>query len=40
MKDIGKIVEREIESEGGVEKELNKIEVDEGIEMGNEGMIY
>src|SRR3569623_2523152 len=40
LKDMGQLVEREIERAGGVAKEFNTIAVADGIAMGNGGMLY
>ena len=40
LKDMGKLVAREIEQAGGVAKEFNTIAVDDGIAMGHAGMLY
>lgn len=40
LKDIGQLVAREIEANGGVAKEFNTIAVDDGIAMGHDGMLY
>src|SRR6187431_436437 len=40
LKDLGQIVAREIEANGGVAKEFNTIAVDDGIAMGHDGMLY
>ncbi len=40
LKDMGQLVAREIEKAGGVAKEFNTIAVDDGIAMGNGGMLY
>jgi dihydroxy-acid dehydratase len=40
LKDLGQLVAREIENEGGVAKEFNTIAVDDGIAMGHDGMLY
>ena len=40
LKDIGQLVAREIEKNGGVAKEFNTIAVDDGIAMGHDGMLY
>ncbi|MCM8527995.1 MAG: dihydroxy-acid dehydratase [Lentisphaeraceae bacterium] len=40
LKDLGQMVAREIESNGGVAKEFNTIAVDDGIAMGHDGMLY
>lgn len=40
LKDMGQLVAREIEKEGGVAKEFNTIAVDDGIAMGHGGMLY
>src|SRR5437867_10670167 len=40
LKDLGQMVAREIEANGGVAKELNTIAVDAGIGMGHGGMLY
>ena len=40
LKDLGQLVAREIENNGGVAKEFNTIAVDDGIAMGHDGMLY
>src|SRR3546814_7479368 len=40
LKDLGQMVAREIEAAGGVAKEFNTIEVDDGVAMGHGGMLY
>jgi dihydroxy-acid dehydratase len=40
LKDLGQLVARAIEQEGGVAKEFNTIAVDDGIAMGHDGMLY
>ncbi len=40
LKDLGQMVCREIEANGGVAKEFNTIAVDDGIAMGHDGMLY
>jgi dihydroxy-acid dehydratase len=40
LKDLGQLVAREIEADGGVAKEFNTIAVDDGIAMGHGGMLY
>jgi dihydroxy-acid dehydratase len=40
LKDLGQMVAREIEANGGVAKEFNTIAVDDGIAMGHGGMLY
>jgi len=40
LKDLGQLVAREIEAQGGVAKEFNTIAVDDGIAMGHDGMLY
>jgi dihydroxy-acid dehydratase len=40
LKDLGRLVAREIEAAGGVAKEFNTIAVDDGIAMGHGGMLY
>jgi dihydroxy-acid dehydratase len=40
LKDLGQMVAREIEANGGVAKEFNTIAVDDGIAMGHDGMLY
>ena len=40
LKDLGQLVAREVEKAGGVAKEFNTIAVDDGIAMGNDGMLY
>jgi len=40
LKDLGQLVAREIEANGGVAKEFNTIAVDDGIAMGHGGMLY
>ena len=40
LKDMGQLVAREIEANGGVAKEFNTIAVDDGIAMGHDGMLY
>ncbi|QRN41035.1 MAG: dihydroxy-acid dehydratase [Neisseriaceae bacterium] len=38
--DIGQLVVQQIEKFGGIAKEFNTIAIDDGIAMGNEGMLY
>lgn len=40
LKDLGQMVAREIEANGGVAKEFNTIAIDDGIAMGHSGMLY
>src|ERR671916_540250 len=40
LKDLGQLVAREIEADGGEAKEFNTIAVDDGIAMGHDGMLY
>src|SRR3569833_764696 len=40
LKDLGQMVAREIEANGGVAKEFNTIAVDDGIDMGQDSMLY
>ncbi len=40
LQDLGQMVAREIEANGGVAKEFNTIAVDDGIAMGHDGMLY
>ena len=40
LKDIGQLVVKEIEQNGGIAKEFNTIAVDDGIAMGHQGMLY
>ncbi len=40
LKDMGQLVAREVEANGGVAKEFNTIAVDDGIAMGHGGMLY
>ena len=40
LKDLGPMVAREVEAAGGVAKEFNTIAVDDGIAMGQDGMLY
>ena len=40
LKDIGQLVAKEIEKNGGIAKEFNTIAVDDGIAMGHQGMLY
>ncbi|MCR4376817.1 MAG: dihydroxy-acid dehydratase [Rhodospirillales bacterium] len=40
LKDLGQLVAREIERQGGVAKEFNTIAIDDGIAMGHDGMLY
>ncbi|MCP4695262.1 MAG: dihydroxy-acid dehydratase [Gammaproteobacteria bacterium] len=40
LKDLGQMVAREIEKNGGVAKEFNTIAIDDGIAMGHGGMLY
>src|ERR1700743_2414176 len=40
LKDLGRLVAREIEAAGGVAKDFNTIAVDDGIAMGHDGMLY
>src|SRR6201998_2950378 len=39
LKDLGQLVAREIEKAGGIAKEFNTIAVDDGIAMGDDGML-
>ncbi|WP_424192771.1 dihydroxy-acid dehydratase [Ampullimonas aquatilis] len=40
LKDLGQLVAREIEANGGIAKEFNTIAIDDGIAMGHSGMLY
>ncbi|ADV33966.1 dihydroxy-acid dehydratase [Candidatus Blochmanniella vafra str. BVAF] len=40
LRDVGKIVAKEINMNGGVAKEFNTIAIDDGIAMGHSGMLY
>ena len=40
LRDLGRIVAREIDAAGGVAKEFNTIAIDDGIAMGHGGMLY
>ena len=40
LKDLGQLVCREIESAGGIAKEMNTIAICDGIAMGHDGMLY
>ena len=40
LKDLGQLVAKEIQVQGGVAKEFNTIAVDDGIAMGHSGMLY
>jgi dihydroxy-acid dehydratase len=40
LQNLGQMVAREIEANGGVAKEFNTIAVDDGIAMGHDGMLY
>ncbi|WP_277207622.1 dihydroxy-acid dehydratase [Vibrio misgurnus] len=40
LKDLGQLVAREIEANGGIAKEFNTIAIDDGIAMGHGGMLY
>jgi len=40
LKDLGQLVARVIEQQGGVAKEFNTIAIDDGIAMGHDGMLY
>ncbi len=40
LQDLGQMVAREIEANGGVAKEFNTIAIDDGIAMGHDGMLY
>lgn len=40
LRDIGRMVAREIEAGGAVAREFNTIAVDDGIAMGHDGMLY
>ncbi|UVK77896.1 MAG: dihydroxy-acid dehydratase [Sodalis sp. Fse] len=40
LRDLGKLVAKQIETSGGVAKEFNTIAVDDGIAMGHGGMLY
>lgn len=40
LRELGKLVAREIEDAGGVAKEFNTIAIDDGIAMGHGGMLY
>ena len=40
LKDLGQLVARSVEEAGGVAKEFNTIAVDDGIAMGQSGMLY
>ncbi|CAL4325755.1 dihydroxy-acid dehydratase [Buchnera aphidicola] len=40
LRELGKIVAKEIQISGGVSKEFNTIAIDDGIAMGHSGMLY
>ena len=40
LKDLGQLVAKEIQAAGGVAKEFNTIAIDDGIAMGQDGMLY
>lgn len=40
LRNVGKLVSKEIENSGGVAKEFNTIAIDDGIAMGHNGMLY
>ncbi|MBF0453513.1 MAG: dihydroxy-acid dehydratase [Magnetococcales bacterium] len=40
LRDMGRLVARQIENAGGVAKEFNTIAIDDGIAMGHSGMLY
>ena len=40
LRDVGRLVAKEIEAAGGLAKEFNTIAVDDGIAMGHDGMLY
>ncbi|MBF0359286.1 MAG: dihydroxy-acid dehydratase [Magnetococcales bacterium] len=40
LRDLGRLVARQIEAVGGVAKEFNTIAIDDGIAMGHDGMLY
>ncbi|MBF0383291.1 MAG: dihydroxy-acid dehydratase [Magnetococcales bacterium] len=40
LRDMGRLVARQIETAGGVAKEFNTIAIDDGIAMGHDGMLY
>ncbi|WP_343153652.1 dihydroxy-acid dehydratase [Buchnera aphidicola (Mindarus keteleerifoliae)] len=40
LKQVGKIISKEIKKQGGVPKEFNTIAIDDGIAMGHSGMLY
>ncbi|MBF0447141.1 MAG: dihydroxy-acid dehydratase [Magnetococcales bacterium] len=40
LRDMGRLVARQIENAGGVAKEFNTIAIDDGIAMGHDGMLY
>ncbi|CAM3024334.1 dihydroxy-acid dehydratase [Actinomyces slackii] len=40
LRDVGRMVARQIEAAGGLAKEFNTIAVDDGIAMGHDGMLY
>lgn len=40
LRDVGKLVARQIELSGGVAKEFHTIAIDDGIAMGHSGMLY
>lgn len=40
LRDLGKIVAKQIKLSGGVSKEFNTIAIDDGIAMGHDGMLY
>ncbi|QIQ42148.1 MAG: dihydroxy-acid dehydratase [Buchnera aphidicola (Microlophium carnosum)] len=40
LREVGKIISKEIQQSGGVAKEFNTIAIDDGIAMGHSGMLY
>ncbi len=40
LRDVGRLISREIAEAGGVAREFNTIAVDDGIAMGHDGMLY
>ena len=40
LRDVGRLVAKQIEAAGGIAKEFNTIAVDDGIAMGHDGMLY
>ncbi|MBF0134988.1 MAG: dihydroxy-acid dehydratase [Magnetococcus sp. DMHC-1] len=40
LRDVGRMVAKEIENNGGIAKEFNTIAIDDGIAMGHAGMLY